>query len=93
MCTMPGVKEAIVVVGTDEEHEGYNKIYWFLIPNSEDDKELILSTMKLLVCIIVGSIEPVGTTAFAIMNLLISNAIIIAIINVIAYSLSFFIRN
>ena len=45
MCTMPGVKEAIVVVGTDEEHEGYNKIYLFLIPNSEDDKELILESL------------------------------------------------
>ncbi len=46
MCTMPGVKDAIVVVGKDEEHEGYNKIYVFLVPNQEEDKELIEANLE-----------------------------------------------
>jgi len=41
-----GVKEAIVVSGVDKEHSGYEVPYLFVVPEKEQNKEVLLGGLK-----------------------------------------------
>ena len=44
--TYPGLKEAIIVAGTDKEHEGYEIPYLFVVPETKQDSENLISELR-----------------------------------------------